>query len=77
MSKSCVIGLLMFGILVNLELIKDHWDHENWINCEFLLNHLLTNNPTFHDFEFFLKPKNFLLNKNVIYDIIKVPKSTN
>ena len=63
--------------LVNLELIKDHWDHENFINCEFLIKHLLDSNPRFYDFEIFIQPKDLWINKTLIYNIIKVPKSTN
>ena len=57
----------------NLELIKDHWHHEKYISCEFLIKHLLQNDPSFFNFEVFLQPKNFLLNKLKIYDIIKLP----
>ena len=59
--------------LCNLELIKDHWDHEKYISCEFLIKHLLENDPSFFNFEVFLQPKNLLLNKLAIYDIIKLP----
>ena len=59
--------------LCNLELIKDHWDHEKYISCDFLIKHLLENDPSFFNFEVFLQPKNFLLHKVKIYDIIKLP----
>ena len=59
--------------LCNLELIKDHSDHEEYISCEFLIKHLLENDPSFFNFEIFLQPKNLLLNKLAIYDIIKLP----
>ena len=62
--------------LANLELIKDHWKKDEWINCEFLLEYLLMNDPTFYDFEIFMSPKNLLINKTIIYDIIK-KQSTN
>ena len=58
--------------LCNLELIRDHWDHEKYISCEFLIKHLLKNDPSFFNFEVFLQPKNFLMNKLAIYDIIKL-----
>ena len=56
--------------LINLGLIKDHWDHENYINCEFLIKHLLDNNPRFFYFEIFIQPKDLWINKTLIYDII-------
>ena len=59
--------------LCNLELIKDHWDHEKYISCEFLIKHLLENDPSFFNFEVFHQPKNLLLQKSKIYDIIKLP----
>ena len=55
---------------VNLELIKDHWDDEKYISCEFLIDHLLRNDPSFFNFEVFIQLKHFLLNKTKIYDII-------
>ena len=55
----------------NLELIKDHRNNEEWISCEFLLEHLVTNDPSFYDFEVFFDPKNLLQSKILIYDIIK------
>ena len=58
---------------VNLELIKENWDHEKYISCEFLINQLLKNDPSFFDFEVFIQPKKFLLNKSKIYDIITDP----
>ena len=59
--------------LANLELIRENWDHEKYISCEFLIKHLFKNDPSFFDFEVFVQPKNFLLNKLKIYDIIKLP----
>ena len=59
--------------LCNLELIKEHWDHEKYISCEFLIKHLLENDPSFFNFEVFIQPKNLLLNKLAIFDIIKLP----
>ena len=59
--------------LCNLELIRDHWDHEKYISCEFLIKHLLENDPSFFNFEVFLQPKNLQLNKLSIYDTIKLP----
>ena len=43
--------------LANLELVKDHWKTNEWINCEFLLEHLLKNDLTFYDFKIFIRPK--------------------
>ena len=62
--------------LCHLELIRDHWDHEKYISCEFLIDHLLKNDPSFFNFEVFFQPKNFLLHKTKIYDIIKLPLPT-
>ena len=56
--------------LVNLELIKDHWDHEKYISCEFLIDHLLRNDPSFFNFEVFIQAKDLSINKAKIYDII-------
>ena len=56
--------------LVNLELIKDHWDHEKYISCEFLIDHLLRNDPSFFNFEVFIQAKDLSINKLKIYDII-------
>ena len=47
--------------LVNLELIKDHWDHEKYISCEFLIDHLLRNDPSFFNFEVFIQAKGYNL----------------
>ena len=71
-----VDGLCQDYALANLELLKDHWNKEEWINCESLLEHLLTNDPSFYHFDVFFNPKNLLLNKTAIYDIIK-KQSTN
>ena len=62
--------------LVNLELIKDHWDDEKYIDSEFLINHLLKNDSSFFDFEVFIQAKDFMLNKLKIYDIITKPNYT-
>ena len=59
--------------IANLELIRENWDHGKYISCEFLVNHLLKNDPSFFDFEVFIQPKNFLLHKSKIYDIITDP----
>ena len=58
---------------VNLELIKDYWDKENYIDCEFLIGHLLANDSSFFNFEIFLQPKNFSFSKYNIYNIITKP----
>ena len=57
--------------LCNLELIKDHWDNEKYVSCEFLLKHLMENDPPFFNFEVFIQPKDVLISKAYIYDIIK------
>ena len=59
--------------LFNLELIKDHWDDEKYISSEFLIDHLLRNDPSFFNFEVFIQAKNLMLNKTKIYDIITKP----
>ena len=59
--------------LVYLELIKDHWNNEKYIDCEFLIDHLLRNDPSFFDFEVFIQAKDLNLNKLMIYDIIRKP----
>ena len=56
--------------LVNLELIKDHWDDEKYISSEFLIDHLLRNDPSFFNFEVFIQAKDLSINKAKIYDII-------
>ena len=56
--------------LVNLELIKDHWDDEKYISSEFLIDHLLRNDPSFFNFEVFIQAKDLSINKTKIYDII-------
>ena len=56
--------------LVNLELIKDHWDHEKYISCEFLIDDLLRNDPSFFNFKVFIQAKDLSINKVKIYDII-------
>ena len=62
--------------LVNLELIKGHWDDEKYISSEFVIDHLLRNHPSFFDFEVFIQAKDFSINKAKIYDIITKTKST-
>ena len=59
--------------LCNMELIKDHWDHEKYIFCEFLLKSLMDNDPSFFNFEIFIHLKNIMINKAYIYDIITLP----
>ena len=58
---------------VNLELIKDHWDHEKYISDEFVIDHLLRNDPSFFNFEIFIQPSDLFINKLKIYDIIRKP----
>ena len=54
----------------NLELIKDHWDHEKYISDEFVIDHLLSNDPSLFNFEVFIQPKDLLINKLIVYDVI-------
>ena len=56
----------------NLELIKDHWGRENFISCEFLIDHLMRNDPSFFNFDIFCRPQDLMINKSMIYDIIKL-----
>ena len=71
--------ILEMYAFVNLELIKNYWDKENYIDCEFLIGHLLANDSSFFNFEVFIQPKNFSFSKYNIYNIItkpdKVPSS--
>ena len=71
--------ILEMYAFVNLELIKDYWDKENYIDCEFLIRHLLANDSSFFNSEVFIQPKNFSFSKYNIYNIItkpdKVPSS--
>ena len=72
-SKNMSDGIIEMYALVNLELIKDYWDHHTYINCEFIIDHLLRNDSSFFDFEVFLQPKNFCLSKLMIYSLITKP----
>ena len=65
--------ILEMYAFVNLELIKDYWDKENYIDCEFLLAHLLANDSSFFNFEVFIQAKNLCLSKYMIYNIITKP----
>ena len=56
--------------LVNLELIKDHWDDEKYISSEFVIDHLRRNDLSFFNFEVFIQAKDFSISKTKIYDII-------
>ena len=61
---------------VNLELIKDYWDNEKFINCEFLIDQLLKNDSPFFNCEVFVQAKNFCLSKFMIYNLITKPDKT-
>ena len=65
--------ILEMYAFVNLELIKDYWDKENYIDCEFLLGHLLVNDPSFFNFEVFIPAKDYCLSKCNIYNLITKP----
>ena len=49
-----VIAVYAFA---NLELIKDHWNHEKYISVELVIDHLLRNDPSLFNFEVFIQPK--------------------
>ena len=61
----------------NLDFIKDHWDHEKYISDEFAIDHLLRNNPSLFNFEVFIQPKDLLINKLIVYDVITKPSAKN
>ena len=65
-----VIAVYAFA---NLELIKDHWDHEKYISDELVIDHLLRNDPSLFNFEVFIQPKDVLVNKLIVYDAITKP----
>ena len=65
-----VIAVYAFA---NLELIKDHWDHEKYISDELVIDHLLRNDPSLFNFEVFIQPKDVLVNKLIVYDVITKP----
>ena len=65
-----VISVYAFA---NLELIKDHWDHEKYISDELVIDHLLRNDPSLFNFEVFNQPKDLLVNKLIVYDVITKP----
>ena len=65
-----VISVYAFA---NLELIKDHWDREKYISDELVIDHLLRNDPSLFNFEVFNQPKDLLVNKLIVYDVITKP----
>ena len=65
-----VIAVYAFA---NLELIKDHWDHEKYISDELVIDHLLRNDPSLFNFEVFIQPKDVLVNKLIVYNVITKP----
>ena len=65
-----VIAVYAFA---NLELIKDHWDHEKYISDELVIDHLLRSDPSLFNFEVFIQPKDLLVNKLIVYDVITKP----
>ena len=65
-----VISVYAFA---NLELIKDHWDREKYISDELVIDHLLRNGPSLFNFEVFNQPKDLLVNKLIVYDVITKP----
>ena len=65
-----VISVYAFA---NLELIKDHWDHEKYISDELVIDHLLRNDPSLFNFEVFNQPKDLLVNKLIVYGVITKP----
>ena len=75
-SKNLDDEILEMYAFVNLELIKDYWDHENFINCNFLIDQLLKNDSSFFNFEVFVQAKNLCLSKFMIYNLITKPNKT-
>ena len=69
-----VIAVYAFA---NFELIKDHWDHKKYISVELVINHLLRNDPSLFNFEVFIQPKDVLVNKLIVYDVITKPSVKN
>ena len=65
-----VIAVYAFA---NLELIKDHWNHEKYISDELVIDNLLRNDPSLFNFEVFIQPKDVLVNKLIVYDVITKP----
>ena len=65
-----VISVYAFA---NLELIKDHWDCEKYISDKLVIDHLLRNDPSLFNFEVFNQPKDLLVNKLIVYDVITKP----
>ena len=59
----------------NLELIKDNWDKEKFLDVEFVIDHSVRNDPSLFDFDLFNGVKNF--DKTIIYDIILKEKKKN
>ena len=69
-----IINLWTYSKYMNNDKILDKdWDKENYIDCEFLLAHLLANDSSFFNFEVFIQAKNFCLSKYMIYNIITKP----
>ena len=75
-SKNLDDEILEMYAFVNLELIKDYWDHENFVNCDFLIDQLLKNDSSFFNFEVFVQAKNLCLSKFMIYNLITKPDKT-
>ena len=75
-SKNADDEILGMYAFINLELIKDYWDHENFIDCEFLIGQLLKNDSSFFNFEVFVQAKNLCLSKFMIYNLITKPDKT-
>ena len=65
-----VISVYAFA---NLELIKDHSEHEKYISDELVIDHLLRNDPSLFNFEVFNQAKDLLVNKLIVYDVITKP----
>ena len=56
--------LLIWNLLKIIGIMK------NIFFCEFLIDHLLRNYPSFFNFEVFIQAKDLSINKAKIYDII-------
>ena len=55
-----IINLWTYSKYMNDDKILDEdWDKENYIDCEFLLAHLLANDSSFFNFEVFIQARTF------------------
>ena len=57
--------------VIEMCFFANHWDHEKFISDEIVINYLIKNDPSLCNFEIFHQPKNIIINKEIIYEIIK------